>query len=143
MIGVESTILDDTTNPITLLRPGGTTLEDLEKVLGYRPAYEGGLIKAPGMAKKHYSPQLALRCNQTQCLDHEAFLGFGEISFGAYNLSETGNLEEAASRLFLYLHEVDDPQRFTAINVAPIPMMGLGLAINDRLERAAAQTDEA
>ena len=74
----------------------------------------------------------------TTVMDGEAFLGFGNISFEPFpNLSTKGDLVEAASNLFHMMRELDkqDP---TYISIAPIPNEGLGIAINDRLQRAAA-----
>ena len=138
-VGVESTIVDTTQEPFVILRYGGTTVEELTSVLGYAPqSVSEGPIRAPGMMKKHYSPSLPVHLNRTQPTLGSAFLGFGEISFGPYNLSPSGDLVEAAANLFRMLHELDDPSRFQAIDIAPIPAVGLGLAIRDRLERAAA-----
>lgn len=139
-IGVESTILDfsDPTACATLLRPGGATLEELEKILGYTPAPApiSEVIKAPGMMKRHYAPSIPLRRNCTEPCDGAAYLGFGEYSFGPYNLSPSGDLLEAAANLFRMLIQLDNPNTFSRIDVAPIPERGLGLAINDRLSRA-------
>lgn len=139
-VGVESTIIDTTTHPFSVLRYGGTTLEDLSRVLDYapHPAHLSDVIKAPGMLKKHYAPSLKVRINQTRPHAGAAFIGFGAHSFGPFNLSPRGDLNEAAARLFRLLFELDDPVRFNAIDVAPIPNEGLGRAINDRLERASA-----
>lgn len=139
-IGIESTIIDTSVTPFIILRYGGTTLEEISKILGYIPkiAKTGSLIKAPGMLKKHYAPSLKLRINQIQNKDGEVYLGFGSYDLSPYNLSKSGNLVEATANLFKMLYELDDPTQFSAINVAPIPLYGLGLAINDRLKRASA-----
>lgn len=138
-VGVESTIVNTTQEPFTILRYGGTTVEELANVLGYAPqSVTDGPIRAPGMMKKHYSPSLPVHLNRTQPTPGSAFLGFGDIAFGPYNLSPTGDLVEAAANLFRLLYELDDPSRFQAIDVAPIPAVGLGRAIRDRLDRAAA-----
>ena len=137
-VGVESTILDTTSAPCTILRYGGTTVEELASILGYAPQpAQHGPIRAPGMMKKHYAPSLPVRLNQVQPTPGAAFLGFGDISFGPYNLSPEGDLVEAAANLFRMLYELDDPSRFQAIDVAPIRPEGMGLAILDRLSRAA------
>lgn len=139
-VGVESTIIDTSVSPCTVLRYGGTSLEEIASVLGYapQPAKLGEAIKAPGMLKKHYAPSLKVRINQTQPHEGAAYLGFGTYTFGPYTLSASGDLKEAAANLFRLLYELDDPQRFNAIDVAPIPDIGLGRAINDRLARASA-----
>lgn len=138
-VGIESTILDMSIgDECVVLRNGGTTLEDIASVIGYVPQANEltDAIKAPGMLKKHYAPQLPLFTKKTQPRENCAFLGFGDIDFGEYNLSKNGCLVEAASNLFKMLFELDDVVAFKAIYVAPIPENGLGLAINDRLERA-------
>jgi L-threonylcarbamoyladenylate synthase len=121
----------------TLLRPGGLARETIEEALGYRLLdAEGGAMHSPGQMESHYAPQAAMRLNAESAIDSEAYLGFGKFD-GAQNLSPSGDVVEAAANLFRMLHELDalKPQR---IAVAPIPMDGLGDAINDRLKRAAA-----
>jgi L-threonylcarbamoyladenylate synthase len=140
-IGIESTILDLGEEKPMLLRPGGVALEELEKILGpvSRPS-PGGKIRAPGMLERHYAPSLPLRLNAAAVAATEALLAFGPKPLpGAartVSLSPTGDLAEAASRLFAALRELDRPE-FSGISVMPIPATGLGLAINDRLARAA------
>jgi len=80
-----------------------------------------------------------VRLAVTQPLPGEVWVGFGPCPGAALTLSETGDLTEAAARLFHALHEADalaGPQGTLAF--APIPETGLGRAINDRLRRAAA-----
>lgn len=154
-VGVESTILDvslaeaskgsgEAANhgQVTLLRFGGTAVEDIARVLGYIPqeANLGSAIKAPGMMKRHYAPSIPLKMNQEKPSHDVAYLGFGSYDYGPYNLSKTGDLTEAATHLFQYLFVLDNPKRYKAIFVAPIPHKGLGLAINDRLQRASADS---
>jgi L-threonylcarbamoyladenylate synthase len=93
-------------------------------------------ITAPGQLKSHYAPHAQLRLNVTNPRAGEAYLGFGPMN-GTHNLSPRGDLVEAAANLFRMLHELDATGAKT-IAVAPIPMAGLGEAINDRLKRAAA-----
>lgn len=134
-VGVESTIVGLIKTP-TLLRPGGVAQEDLETVLKHPlGAPEPDTITAPGQLASHYAPTAQVRLNAAQAEDHEVMLGFGEIG-GDLNLSEAGNLIEAASNLFDHLHKLNETQK--PIAVAPIPNTGLGQAINDRLTRAAA-----
>ncbi len=140
-IGIESTILDLSGEKPMLLRPGGAALEDLEKILGpIARAQEGAQPRAPGMLERHYAPSLPLRLNAAGVAKTEALIAFGpEPLPGAarcISLSPTGDLQEAASRLFATLRALDNPA-FSAIAVMPIPERGLGLAINDRLARAA------
>lgn len=141
-IGLESTILDMTQDQPVLLRPGGATVEEIEDVLKLpilRHNDPSATIKAPGMLKRHYAPSLPLRLNVVKPLHGEAFLGFGHAENATLNLSPGGNLDEAASNLFSMLRNLDNP-KFKGIAVMPIPHEGLGLAINDRLSRAATKS---
>lgn len=138
-VGVESTVLDLSGEQAALLRPGGIAVEALEQALGgrlVRPTDHADAPKSPGMLASHYAPGLPVRLNVTQPEANEAVLAFGAMA-GTLNLSPTGDLEEAAANLFAMLRALDRPG-FTGIAVAPIPDHGLGLAINDRLKRAAA-----
>ena len=95
-------------------------------------------IAAPGMLKSHYA-SLPVRLNAETAKEGELFLGFGNISgpTGSETLSVTGDLTEATARLFSLMRSLDRPGA-TGIAIAPIPEAGLGVAINDRLRRAAA-----
>lgn len=138
-VGVESTVLDLSTPRPTLLRPGGVTAEQLEAVLGQPlacPHQDEEAPKSPGMLASHYAPGLPVRLDAVTNAADEALLGFGAMDC-TMNLSPSGDLQEAAANLFAFLRRLDD-RRFTAIAVAPIPERGLGIAINDRLRRAAA-----
>lgn len=139
-VGVESTVVDLSGPAPALLRPGGLALELLEETLGMRlirPADHAAAPKSPGMMSSHYAPGLPVRLDATEIRPGEALLGFGDAPGAIANLSMTGDLEEAAANLFALLRDLDRPP-FTAIAVMPIPERGLGLAINDRLRRAAA-----
>lgn len=138
-VGVESTVLDVSGDEPALLRPGGVPLEELEQSLGRRIviAQAGAAIASPGMLESHYAPGLPLRMEAKEARPGEALLGFGQVPGATLNLSETGDLREAAANLFAMLRALDRPE-FTGIAVAPIPAEGLGRAINDRLKRAAA-----
>jgi L-threonylcarbamoyladenylate synthase len=136
-VGVESTILGLAGAPV-LLRPGGVPVEALEAALG-RPVVlheGGGAVSAPGQLASHYAPGARVRLEATERRPGEAMLGFGAVA-GDLNLSETGDLVEAAATLFHHLHALDEGGA-EAIAVAPVPERGLGRAINDRLRRAAA-----
>ena len=142
-VGVESTIVDCTGDRPRLLRPGGITREDLAKALG-TPLAAGATgdaaPSAPGQLRSHYAPRAGLRLHAQDVRAGEALLAFGPALAhdGAMrNLSEAGNLREAAANLFGHLHELDATGAET-IAVMPIPDKGLGEAINDRLRRAAA-----
>ena len=136
-VGVESTVVSLLDRP-RLLRAGGLEREVIEEALGLSldGAETGGDLHAPGQLESHYAPHAALRLNAAHAVEDEIYLGFGASS-SAYNLSTSGDLIEAAANLFRMLHELDalNPKR---IAVAPIPTIGLGEAINDRLKRAAA-----
>ncbi|WP_298858165.1 L-threonylcarbamoyladenylate synthase [uncultured Sulfitobacter sp.] len=138
-VGVESTIIGLMDGPAVLLRSGGVSSEAIEAVLG-QPLRHGdeSKITAPGQMASHYAPQGNVRLNAAQARPDEHMLGFGNIS-GDLNLSESGDLTEAAANLFGHLHRLD--ALGGPIAVAPIPMEGLGRAINDRLARAAAPRD--
>ncbi len=141
-VGVESTILGLVGGGLVdrpeLLRLGGVTVEALEALLG--PLTLGGsrdAPNAPGQLASHYAPAAALRLAVLEVRAGEVWLGFG-ASGGDLNLSETGDLVEAAANLFHMLREADRLADGRGIAVAPVPEVGLGRAINDRLRRAAA-----
>lgn len=137
-VGVESTILGLVGAP-ELLRAGGIAREDLEAHLGQPLAGAlGNHITAPGQMASHYAPNGALRLNVTEARAGEVLIGFGAV-LGDMNLSPAGDLVEAAANLFQFLRAAD--AMADRIAVAPIPEYGLGLAINDRLARAAAPRD--
>lgn len=140
-VGLESTVLDATGDDPVLLRPGGLAVEAVEDLIGrrvLRSLHDDNAPKSPGMLLSHYAPGLPVRLNAESAGPGEAHLGFGDIS-GTVSLSVEGDLLEAAANLFRLLHELDDPRRFSGIAVAPVPETGLGLAVNDRLRRAAAR----
>ncbi|WP_420327795.1 L-threonylcarbamoyladenylate synthase [Mameliella sp.] len=138
-VGLESTILGLTGTPPTLLRPGGITEEALSKVLDTRIALrrETDGITAPGQTRSHYAPRARVRLNAVEFEPGEARLGFGAVACDL-NLSPGEDLTEAAANLFEFLHRLDATGAST-IAVTPIPHLGLGIAINDRLSRAAAE----
>jgi L-threonylcarbamoyladenylate synthase len=145
-VGLESTVLDLTTSTPTLLRPGGATREAIEAVIGpvaLSDAVPSGdaAHKSPGQLASHYAPARPVRLNATSVTADEGLLAFGpQPPTGAnqvLNLSVSGDLTEAAANLFAYLRALDQPAN-ARIAVMPIPQTGLGLAINDRLRRAAA-----
>jgi L-threonylcarbamoyladenylate synthase len=145
-IGVESTVLDLSTPAPTLLRPGGATREAIEAVIGPVAMSEAvgsgdSPLKSPGQLKSHYAPCRPIRLDATTVAADEGLLAFGsDVPSGAFvtcNLSAVGDLAEAAANLFAMLRLLDRPD-IARIAVMPIPQTGLGLAINDRLRRAAA-----
>ena len=165
--GLESTIVAVEDGRARLLRPGPISLEEMEAALappwkggaaggsaeGGRnsepeevslrspthprplPSREGR-IEAPGQMRSHYAPAKPLRLEATSASPGEWLIGFAAVE-GDDNLSPSGNLDEAAARLFDALHRAD-AQPLPRIAVAPIPSAGIGFAINDRLRRAAA-----
>jgi L-threonylcarbamoyladenylate synthase len=136
-VGVESTILGLVDGP-QLLRPGGVPVEMLEAMLG--PLAMGGSAEkpnAPGQLASHYAPSAAVRLEAEDVRSGEVRLGFGPGACDL-NLSATGDLVEAAANLFHSLREADLLAAGRGIAVAPVPEVGLGRAINDRLRRAAA-----
>lgn len=138
-VGLESTIVDLTGPSPLLLRPGGISQEEIESVIGPLEISHGS-IKAPGMMKSHYAPTLPLQLNVQEPSIGGAYLAFGPTPYKGkhvLNLSEEGNLTEAAANLFKMIRLLDCPE-FGKISVAPIPLHGLGMALNDRLQRAAA-----
>jgi len=135
-VGVESTIIGFDNMQAVLLRAGGVAAEEIEAVLGTSLALpEAGSITAPGQMSSHYAPSGAVRLNATKARAGEHMLGFGAVD-GTLNLSASGDLAEAAANLFGHLHLLD--ALGGPIAVAPVPMRRLGVAINDRLNRAAA-----
>lgn len=139
-VGVESTIIDLTSPKIVMLRPGGIAKEDLEVFLNEPVLVSQGnpnLPSSPGQMLKHYAPKHSFRINVDVPENDEFFIGFGKINKNAsLNLSPKGDLCEAASNLFNYMHLADEQTKYNKIAMAPIPNKGLGLAINDRIRRA-------
>lgn len=153
-VGLESTVLDLTGDVPTIVRPGAVTREDLEDYLGHvEEDFEGAKEKpsSPGQLLKHYAPSVPMRLNAIEIDEDEALLAFGSMKFmgvrsGGFardieparlrNLSEKGDLQEAAANLFAMLRALDNGVN-KKIAVMNIPSRGLGVAINDRLARAA------
>lgn len=148
-VGIESTVLDLSGQAPILLRPGGVAAQELEACLGpierripHDPAMHG--LRSPGLMVSHYAPNLPVRLNAEAVASDEALLGFGRPLPGGccqFQLSAAGNTIEAAANLFQGLRWLDvEGARLGAreIAVMPVPDSGLGLAINDRLRRAAA-----
>lgn len=143
LVGVESTVLSVLEDRPRILRPGAVTAEALAEVLQEpvpieTSAADSAAPRSPGQLLSHYAPSLPVRLNAAAVEPGEALLGFGPAApKDALNLSPTGDLQEAAANLFSMLRRLDDPQ-YRAIAVMPVPETGLGIAINDRLRRAAA-----
>jgi L-threonylcarbamoyladenylate synthase len=145
-LGLESTIIGFDGEQPVLLRPGAIAREAIEDIVGKLAQPAGETISSPGQMRSHYAPRARLRLNATDIRAGEALLAFGpNAPTGARatrNLSERGDLVEAASNLFAMLRELDAVGA-TAIAAMPIPAHGLGEAINDRLRRAAAPRETA
>ena len=136
-VGVESTIVSCVGAP-ALLRAGGIPVEALEACLGHplQAPHDPATPTAPGQLASHYAPRGKVRLNAPYAKQGEVLLGFGPVD-ADLNLSQAGDLTQAAARLFACLHALD-AMGADAIAVSPIPDHGLGRAINDRLKRAAA-----
>lgn len=146
-VGLESTILKVVDGTIHLLRPGGLNVEDVERLTGLtvvRPKVAGAIIEAPGMLASHYAPNAGVRLNAEAVAPGEAVIRFGgkplpgeDKAAITLDLSPAGDLREAAANLFSYMQKADATGA-RSIAFSPIPATGLGEAIIDRLERAAA-----
>jgi L-threonylcarbamoyladenylate synthase len=139
-IGLESTVVDLTSSP-KILRPGFITPSQISKKLGksINISNKSKKIKSPGMLKRHYSPGIPIKLNQKKADKNQAFIVFGKKykkSNNVFNLSIKSNLNEAAKNLYKTLRLIKD-RNYKMIYVSPIPKTGVGLAINDRLKRAA------
>lgn len=156
--GLESTIIGCYDDKITLLRKGIISKKQVEDIIGEKinnntEHYEAGKANsnnpAPisaGQLKKHYSPKSRLRINATNAKENELLLAFGKVDddFATLNLSPTGDLHEAARNFFTYMNVLDtmvsefakNKNEKKSIAVMPIPNIGIGEAINDKLNRA-------
>ncbi len=150
-VGVESTVIDLAAGAPCLLRPGGVPIEAIEAILGRigrgiapEEAERTRTLRSPGLLISHYAPRLKVRLGATNAAADEALLAFGPPPNGpaaTFQLSEHQDLVEAASRLFAGLRWLDDEGTrlgLAGIAAMPVPASGLGAAINDRLQRAAA-----
>jgi len=154
-VGLESTVLDLSSDVPTILRVGAITLDDIQAIapdaiMEITPV-DTGAVKSPGQLLKHYAPSIPVRLNAVDVEEGEALLAFGSTKFmgiksgGAVsslpdtqfkNLSENSDLDEAAHNLFAMLRDLDCPEH-QGIAVMAIPDVGIGQAINERLARAA------
>jgi len=137
-IGIESTVIDLTAKP-KILRPGIIGPEIINRVLKTDVAKKKFKIKSPGMLKKHYSPGIPILLNQKTFNKHHAFITLGnkyKNYKNCFNLSQKSDLKEAASNLYKTFRKIKK-RGFKKIYVVKIPNLGPGIAINDRLKRAA------
>ncbi|MCJ9429116.1 L-threonylcarbamoyladenylate synthase [Kordiimonas marina] len=141
-VGIESTIVGVKGDKYYLLRPGSITPDDITEATG-APVYDRDdtKITAPGQLLSHYAPNAPVRLNATEKQAGEILIGFGDIA-GDISLSTSGDTLEAAHNLFEILRKADTMGAGT-IAVAPIPDAGVGIALNDRLRRAAAPREAA
>ncbi|AQR63502.1 threonylcarbamoyl-AMP synthase [Brevundimonas sp. LM2] len=135
-VGVESTVVSVLDGRVALLRPGAVTRDQIEALVG--PLDRGGEgHRSPGRLTTHYAPDAPVRIDVEAAREGEILLGFGPgVGAARWSLSLSGDPREAAANLFRLLREADR-QHPVGIAVAPVPMAGLGEAINDRLRRAA------
>jgi L-threonylcarbamoyladenylate synthase len=135
-VGVESTVVSVLDGRVALLRPGAVTRAEIEALVG--PLAESGEgHRSPGRLTTHYAPDAPVRIEAGAARDGEILLGFGPgVGEARWSLSPAGDPREAAANLFRLLREADR-EHPVSIAVAPVPMAGLGEAINDRLRRAA------
>jgi len=141
-IGIESTVIDLTNNP-KILRPGTIISSKIEKILKLKikKSSNKSKIKSPGMLKKHYSPGLPVLINQKKIDKKSAFIYLGnkfKNKNNFFSLSKSSNLNEAASNLYKTFRLIKK-RGFKKIQIAKIPLKGSGIAINDRIKRAASK----
>ena len=139
-IGIESTVIDLTCKP-TILRPGIIESITINKVLKKRIGNmkKNSKIRSPGMLKRHYSPGIPIFLNKKTDDEECAFITLGKKyknKKNYFNLSKKLNLKEAASNLYKILRKIKK-LKFKKIHVVKIPNKGPGIAINNRLKRAA------
>ncbi len=154
-VGLESTVVDCSGDLPVILRPGGITAEQISDALGIVVGYDlgdkGDGVKSPGQLLKHYAPSIPVRLNAIDLEAGEALLSFGGVKFMGVkdgtpaadlpvdqirHLSKEGDLYEAAANLFAMMRDLDRTE-FKGMAVMNIPDIGVGVAINDRLKRAA------
>ena len=146
-VGVESSIISLTGEKPTVLRPGAITPEMFAKVLGDVAIKEstskpGQPMLAPGQCDTHYRPQVPLYYGEIPVgytlPEHTVRIAFGSQAGpipATVNLSATGDMVEATSKLYAFMHDLDKTE-YDLILVDPIPNTGVGMALNDRLKRA-------
>jgi L-threonylcarbamoyladenylate synthase len=146
-IGLESTVLDLSQGQPAILRAGAVTAQHIAECLGAEAIpmadTRAGAPRSPGLAHRHYTPRIPVRLRAYEVRPGEALLAFGSTRFmnagaaaAVANLSEAGDLDEAAANLFAHMRALDRPAH-AGIAVMDIPQVGIGVAINDRLARAA------
>ena len=139
-VGIESTVVDLTKNP-KILRPGIISSSHIEKILKLKVKKNSSnpQLKSPGMLKKHYSPGIPVLINQNKSDRKSAYIYLGKKFINKkifFSLSKSSNLNEAASNLYKTFRLIKK-QGFKKIQIHKIPLKGAGIAINDRIKRAA------
>ena len=139
-IGIESTVIDLTNKP-KILRPGIIRISEIEKILKLtlKININNSKVKSPGMLKKHYSPGIPIMINQKKPDDTSAFIYLGnkyKNDKKFFSLSKNSSLTEAASNLYKTFRLIKKIG-FKKILITKIPYRGPGIAINDRIKRAA------
>lgn len=147
-VGIESTIVSIDGNVCTLLRPGVITISDIENALPNTFVFNAekpDKLIAPGLLKSHYSPVKPLYIFDKQVMYLPESSGL--IVHGKKDLilteskiiytSQTFNHLEIAANLFSALHAMEDDETIKQIYIEPVPELGLGLAIMDRIKKAA------
>lgn len=146
-VGIESTVVAMDGPTPRILRPGGIPVDEIARALDLPVLAETTVqtLQSPGQMPSHYAPRALVRLNVREARANEAALTFGALPMGAarmtIDLSPRGDLNEAAASLYASLRTLDETGA-TSIAVAPIPERGMGIAINDRLRRAAAPRPE-
>ncbi len=136
-IGIESTVIDLTKKP-KILRPGVISAYEIKKILRKNFSKKRTIIKSPGMLKKHYSPGIPIIIGQKPKNSSQAHIVFGKKhkkTKNNYNLSQKGNLKEAAANLYKTMKKIKK-EGYKKIFISKIPNKGPGVAINDRIKRA-------
>ncbi len=136
--GIESSVVDLTTPQPKILRPGLVFPEA-------DPTSSSEELKSPGLLSKHYAPERPVFLNITEPRINQAHITFGpgkktDLEAGLFNLSPSGDLQEAARNLYRALRDLDQPP-FKAITICPLPQEGIGQALQDRLSRAASKVN--
>ena len=139
-IGLESTVVN-LCGKINILRPGSINNAEITKVVGKKVFNIVRLKKiiSPGLLKRHYSPGIPIKLNVKRSDDKAAFIVFGKrykMKKNMFNLSSKNNLNEAAKNLYKILRKIKK-LKYKKINVVKIPNKRIGIAINDRLRKAA------
>ncbi len=145
-VGIESTVLEINAGEIRLLRAGGIAVEEIERVAGrVRQAnFAQNRPLSPGQIAHHYAPRKPLRLvapgEEPPYEPSAGWLAFGAVGRDSVrvveNLSPRGDLREAAANFFRALRTLDEDPRVETIYATNVPARDLGLAINERLERA-------